>query len=216
MMFFGGLTLSREVGAAPGSESREVSGPGSSPVSAAATVFAADVAAGLEHGYDSAATGVADGAGVLSGPIREVSATRSTVLADDLGSSSRLGRTNLTEYGDRGSRYASHVPRDADFPHDVVVHGDAELGFSRTQDFAPGSRMTPDEVVDAVRGTGGYQQGTPVRLLACSIGGTAFHQAVANGLGVAVQAPTDDIQFDYKGRIRHLGGGSMTTMGPDC
>jgi len=88
--------------------------------------------------------------------------------------------------------------------HDVVVHGNNKGYFmpGRTNqagvDFPPGE-VNPTHIAEAIRNNPNYN-GEPIRLISCHSGTVAqgsgeipAAQALANRLGVPVQAPTDEV-----------------------
>lgn len=101
--------------------------------------------------------------------------------------------------------------------HDVVVHGTPEGYFLPGRVDASGTGFSgnathSNHIADAVTGNPNYR-GEPVRLVSCHSGATAVNgetsaaQAVANRLGVPVQAPTNAV-----GVKTHGGPGQTPTI----
>ncbi|MEV0252272.1 deaminase domain-containing protein [Nocardia sp. NPDC050712] len=68
---------------------------------------------------------------------------------------------------------------------DVILHGDADGNPTDGN----GNRVDIDQLAEAIQNSPGYNQGDPVRLVACN--SATIAQQLANALGAPVTAPTD-------------------------
>lgn len=105
------------------------------------------------------------------------------------------GATGVTFQGrgDRIGALAKKVAPEGGY-FDVVIHGDGR-SFAVLHD-GQWVKITPNSLRKYIRAQKGYR-GQPIRLLSCEAGaeGAVTAQAIADGMGVHVKAPTEKIWF---------------------
>jgi RHS repeat-associated protein len=170
--------------------------------------WASDVGTGFGYVALAALTGGAGGAADVATGAETVEEAEAGASALAKVTASR-GSVSLFNQSDDIATFAKAVPPEDGF-FDVAGHGD-EVSMEGPN----GEDVSPSQLADSLRSNPDYAEGTPVRLLSCSVGAcdTGFAASLANELGTSVMAPTGLLDIFEDGSLEVDGGtGSWRTF----
>lgn len=118
------------------------------------------------------------------------------------------GSVSLFNQSEDIAAFAKNVPSEDGY-FDVAGHGD-EVSMEGPN----GEDISPSQLAGSLRANPLYSEGTPVRLLSCSVGAcdTGFAAQLAQELGATVKAPTGLLEIYESGRLV-VRGGTWATFG---